>query len=429
VTPHVLFVVESGTDRRLIEGLSARWPLVVLARRILGGREISQPTEASFELQIASPSVARFAVTVMAAIVRERQRCGAVLVQGYGLAALAANVAGRIAGVPVLMLVCSPTEIYYRCRAVDRSGKRFKRLEWIALRGVAWMNARLGRGYIVLGPYLASIVRGHGACCPVTVAPIYGVDTTVFCPSAEPRATVRERLGLPVDAALVFFSSRIAPEKDPDALLAAVAALRGTGRDVRVLHRSGGHDAFVRRAAAHGIADVVLAGPAVPPGPELADYYRASDVCVQASRAEGLGFSPLEALACGVPVIASSVGGLRDTIEDGRTGWTVPPGDPVALAAAVADALDRPGEARRRVEEGRALVSRSYERRVAFAAAHAAIAAVVGGRPLPREARPGPHDGHPQDLTRAGQDTAGRMTHTTQTTDRACGAIRPGTVR
>jgi glycosyltransferase involved in cell wall biosynthesis len=382
VTPHVLFVVESGTDRRLIEGLSDRWPLVVLARRILGGREISQPTEASFELQVDSPSFARFAATVMAAIVRDRQRFGAVLVQGYGLAALAANVAGRVAGVPVLMLVCSPAEIYYSCRAADAGGKRFKRIEWIALRGMAWMNARLGRGYIVLGPYLASIVRGHGACCPVTVAPIYGVDTTVFCPAAEPRATVRERLGLPVDAALVFFSSRVAPEKDPDALLAAVAALRRSGRDVRVLHRSGGHDEFVRRAAAHGIADAVLAGPAVPPGPDLADYYRASDVCVQASRAEGLGFSPLEALACGVPVIASAVGGLRDTIDDGRTGWTVPPGDPAALAAALEHVLDRPAEARRRAELGRALVSRTYERQRAFAAVHDTIAALAR-RPVP----------------------------------------------
>ena len=73
---------------------------------------------------------------------------------------------------------------------------------------------------------------------------------------------------------------------------------------MRILHRSGGHAEFVRRAAHHGIEPAVIAGPAIPPGAELADYYGASDVCVQASREEGLGFSPLEALACRVPIAA-----------------------------------------------------------------------------------------------------------------------------
>jgi glycosyltransferase involved in cell wall biosynthesis len=247
------------------------------------------------------------------------------------------------------------------------------------------MNARVGQRYVVLSPFLASVVRGHGAGRPVHVVPVYGVDTRVFAPSTEPRDELRRRLGLPVGSSLIFFSSRVAPEKDPDTLLAAVAALRRDGRDVRILHRSGGHAELVRRARRHGVPDAVIAGPAIAPGPGLADHYRASDLCVQASREEGLGFSPLEALACGVPVVAAAVGGLCDTIADGVTGWTYPPGDADALARAIALALDDPSEAQRRAGNGRALVVRAYARDVAFATLGALFAPYL---PAPRATAP-----------------------------------------
>jgi glycosyltransferase involved in cell wall biosynthesis len=365
VTRALWFIVESGTDVRLVEGLAARWPLTVLARRVIGGREISQPTSAGFEHRTGPASFARFAARAAIGIASERRSIGLVLVQGYGIAALAANLAGRLARVPVVMLVCSPTEAYYLCRRCD-GDRPFRRVEWIGIRALAWLNARAGRHYVVLSPYLASKIRDHGTSRPVHIVPVYGVDLRVFAPASEPRAVVRRRLGLPVDPALVFFSSRVAPEKDPDALLAAVAILRRDGRDVRIVHRSGGHLEFSRRASEHGLLDAVIDGPALRPGAELAAYYQASDVCVQASREEGLGFSPLEALACGVPVVAAAVGGLRDTIVEGHTGWTYPPGDAPALARAIAQALDDPAEARRRTERGRALVASEYDQHVVF---------------------------------------------------------------
>jgi glycosyltransferase involved in cell wall biosynthesis len=201
----------------------------------------------------------------------------------------------------------------------------------------------------------------------VDVIPVYGVDTRVFAPDGEDRIAVRRRLGVPPDPALVFFSSRIAPEKDPDTLLEAVATLRRAGRDVRILHLSGGYRELLARAEDRGIADAVVARDAIPPFTSLAEWYRAADVCVQASRAEGLGFSPLEALACGVPVVASAVGGLRDTIVEGHTGWTYAPGDARGLARALEAVLDDPAEARRRALNGREMVVRCYDRDLAFA--------------------------------------------------------------
>src|SRR5439155_532017 len=83
---------------------------------------------------------------------------------------------------------------------------------------------------------------------------------------------------------------------------AAVQRLLCKGRNVWLLHRSGGFEQFRNQADLLGISDRVIATDAVHPCRDLFQDYRASDICVQGSRAEGLGFSPLEALACGIPV-------------------------------------------------------------------------------------------------------------------------------
>lgn len=360
------FIVESGTDVRLVEELARRFELQVAARRIEGGHEISQPTDAPFRLSIGPPSPAAFGRWLLRSLLRERTGYDAVMVQGYGIAALAANLAGWWTGHPTVMLICSPTEAYYACRRLDSTGRPFRASEWHGLRVLARLNARCGQRYVVLSAYLGDVVRRHGTRRPIEVVPVYGVDTATFRPGDEPRSALRDRLGLPASAALVFFSSRVAPEKDPDTLLEALAQLRASGRDVRVLHRSGGHAEFVRRAAAAGLSDAIIAGDAVAPGAVLADHYRASDVCVQASREEGLGFSVLEALACGTPVVAAAVGGLHETVRDPQTGWTYPAGNAGALAHALENALDHPDEGRRRALRGRALVIRSYERNLVF---------------------------------------------------------------
>ena len=377
------FVVESGTDVRMVEGLAERVPLTLVGRPVGGGRIISQPTAAVFTQLTGPASFARFAWFVFRALRRERD--AAILVQGYGPAALGANAAARLTGRRAVMLVCSPVERYYECRRHDRSGRPFRRSEWLAIRLLARINALIGGRYVTLSPFLASVVRGHRRGGDVSVIPVYGIDTARFAPADVTREALRARLGLPVQPALVFFSSRVAPEKDPDTLLDAIAALRREGRDVRILHLSGGHQEFLARAAARGLGEAVIAGDAVAPFDGLADYYRASDVCVQASREEGLGFSVLEALACEVPVVAAAVGGLLDTIVDGETGWTYPVGDHKALAAALRDVLDHPEKGRARAARGRALVQRSFERNKVFGE----LAAVLDVGPQPAaQARP-----------------------------------------
>lgn len=143
--------------------------------------------------------------------------------------------------------------------------------------------------------------------------------------------------------------------------MAAVQSLLMSGREIWLLHRSGGFQKFAAEAESLGIEQRVIATDAVDPQRELPLDYQACDLCVQASREEGLGFSALEALACGAPVVAADIGGLRETVVEGHTGWSYPVGDAGALAAEISAVLDNPKEARRRAAAGREMVRSRFE--------------------------------------------------------------------
>ncbi|MFL6136301.1 MAG: glycosyltransferase [Frankiaceae bacterium] len=178
----------------------------------------------------------------------------------------------------------------------------------------------------------------------VTVVPC-GVDPSVF--KADGPAEPRDG-GLPHRVVVV---GRLVERKGIGNVIEALAAVPGTELVI-----VGGPapdeldtDAEARRlralATAHGVADrVVLRGrvdrAALPP------LLRSADVVACVPWYEPFGIVPLEAMACGVPVVASAVGGLIDTVVDGKTGVHVPPRDPAAIAAALRDLL--PDEARRR---------------------------------------------------------------------------------
>jgi glycosyltransferase involved in cell wall biosynthesis len=362
-----------------VDGLSESFEVTLLCRRIVGGVEVSRAPQQPVTIEIGPASRVRFAAWLAGRLAAEGQSWDLVLVQGYALASLACNLTMRWLKRPVVMLVCSPVETYYHCRKVKPDPRKpYRWTEALGLTLLGYLNARLGNRYIVLSEYLARVVRAHGTLAPVDIIPIYGVDTRVFTPTGERRTKLRADLGLPTTGALLLFSSRIAPEKDVDTLLRAISLLRARGRTLWVVNRSGGYREFAAQAAAIGLEDVVLAGDAVEPNLELAKLYCAVDVCVQASRAEGLGFSPLEALACGTPVVAAAVGGLLETIVDGHTGWTYPVGDAEGLASVIEDALDRPEEAMRRALAGQRMVAERFERRRVFGKFEHAIRQLLG---------------------------------------------------
>lgn len=344
----------------MLDGLAARLDLTALVREIPGGRAVSQSSNVRVQYGFANrlafaSQVCRWLLT---------HRYDAVLVQGYGIAALAANLACRLQSRPCWMLICSPAAEYYEARRA--AGRSCSRATLATIHTLAWMNARLGRGYIVLSDYLRSVISKYASAPTIHVIPVYGVDASLFAPRRLDRADLRVRRGLPPQGVIVFNSSRVAPEKDTETLIEAFATLVREGRDVYLLHRSGGYREFMGLAERAAIGHRVIVSDAVDPRQELPLDYLACDVCVQASRAEGLGFSVLEAFACGTPVVATAVGGLKETVQDGVTGWTAPPADPIALAEALRQAIDRPEEARRRVAAGAAMVRERFDSCRAF---------------------------------------------------------------
>ena len=93
---------------------------------------------------------------------------------------------------------------------------------------------------------------------------------------------------------------------------------------------------------------------------DLLAIYPDLDLAVVPSHSENCG-GALEPLLCGIPVVASNVGGLPDLVQDGKTGWLVPARNPGALARAILDALQNTAEARRRASEGQELARSLFD--------------------------------------------------------------------
>jgi D-inositol-3-phosphate glycosyltransferase len=175
-----------------------------------------------------------------------------------------------------------------------------------------------------------------------------------------PQADARSRIGLDQEGKVIVYIGRMLPRKDIRNIVRALALL--LRQEDSSLHSS-----------ASPLTLMIVGGETVEPDPvatpeigelqrlamelgvsehvrfigkrqanELRDYYSAGDVVVTTPWYEPFGLTPLEAMACGRPVIGSAVGGITFTIEDGETGLLVPPRDPAALAASLQQVLSRP---------------------------------------------------------------------------------------
>jgi glycosyltransferase involved in cell wall biosynthesis len=93
---------------------------------------------------------------------------------------------------------------------------------------------------------------------------------------------------------------------------------------------------------------------------DVADLYAGFDIAVHPSHSENVG-GAVESLALNVPTIATAVGGFPDVVKDGKTGWLVPPNDPLSLSTAIIDALNHPGDAKIRAAAGQKLVRNLFD--------------------------------------------------------------------
>ena len=229
----------------------------------------------------------------------------------------------------------------------------------------AWKRA-LYRGIERLaGPWTARLVcvteeearqaAGARLVPPGRIAVIPNALRPEECVPKRSRAEVRAELGIPADAPLLVMVGRLAPPKDPFTLVVAAARIPG----VHVLFAGDGPQRDGLRALARELdCDARVHTPGHRA--DAIDLTAAADVAVLSSRWEGLPYALLEAMAVGLPVVASDISGCRDALGGTGAGRLVPVGDTAAMRTAIDAFLSNPRAREAAGRAGRALVAEKY---------------------------------------------------------------------
>lgn len=219
-----------------------------------------------------------------------------------------------------------------------------------AVRGVyAVSPSALAHFLAIFQPYIAPSTR-------LAVIPNC-VDTARFLPSSECRRQTRQKLGLPQDGLVLGAVARLSDQKRPSALVALFARLRTQFPQLYLVLAGQGPLEHALRAQVNqaGLAAYVIFTGFVPAVERLLPAF---DLHVLMSRNEGFGIATIEAMACGVPAVATAVPGSIDILRDSGGGMLIPPDDLAGAAALIAALLEAPdkraemaSQARREVEE------------------------------------------------------------------------------
>jgi len=217
--------------------------------------------------------------------------------------------------------------------------------------------------FVAVNDEIEQELRDFGlVTAPVEVFP-NGVDIDRFCPANEPeRHVLRDRLSLPQSAMLAVFAGRLEPQKNVDNLLLAwkqVELNARPGEDARLLILGDGTQKSALVALAEQL-DITNSVHFIGRVDQVGNYLRAADLFVLPSRAEGLSNALLEAMACGLAVVATDIGGNNEIVSHLKNGILVRPRDSEQLAAALLMVLSDTKLARRLGEEARKTIGEGY---------------------------------------------------------------------
>ncbi len=262
-----------------------------------------------------------------------------------GYSSACAIIAGRLLGISTALTLSS-----------SGSGgdvQRHRRTPW----GRLFLRCCLTASRIIaLQPRMREEVLALRPAGDVAIVP-NGVDTGLYRPSTD-RGYIRRQLGILPECRLILYAGRLSAEKGVDHLLNGFKLLQPRERLLLWIYGEGPErPRLERRIRELGLeASVRLRGAAG----SMAPLYQSADLFIMPSRFEGMSNAVLEAMACGVPVIATDVTGNRDLIANGETGLLVPYGDAAALSAAAAAVLGDPALAARLGENARAEAAAKY---------------------------------------------------------------------
>lgn len=262
------------------------------------------------------------------------------LVQTHLLATgVYASLAARIARVPVIATLHGTADV-----APD---ERFRRVKF------ALLGRRANRLVFVSEALRRWFVDTQGVREDITRVRHNGIDLDHFTPARDD--AFRRELGVGPEEILVGAVGNLRRPKRYDLFLRAAARLRERSAAYRfaIVGQGGGalRDELLETRRALGLEDAVQL---VGFRDDVRRVLRGLDVYALSSDFEGFSLTTLQAVACGVPVVATRSGGPEEIVEDGASGTLVPPGDPEALAAAVHETVERERRAGRgRIEHRR----------------------------------------------------------------------------
>jgi glycosyltransferase involved in cell wall biosynthesis len=219
-------------------------------------------------------------------------------------------------------------------------------------------SAKLVDAYVAVSPSLAQKALEQRDCESSRLHVIAnGIDIVRFAPSQGGRRKIRDELGIPADAWVVGTVGRLAPEKDQALLIDAMAPLLSEDRRLVIVGDGAERDALrARIARIPGGGFVHMLGQRA----DVDSILAALDAFALTSRTEGLPLVLLEAMATGLPVLSTAVGGIPDLLEEGVTGFLSPAGDRAPLTWQLAS-LSTDGSLARRVgEAGRQAILQRY---------------------------------------------------------------------
>lgn len=312
-----------------------------------------------------SDSRGSFNLGYLRAIVGAVRRHRVDLIQAHLLGPnVYASLAGILTGVPVVSIFHGTVDL-----AED---ERFKDAKtWIVNRG--------SRSIVAVSHHLKRELERLTRLDASRMRVIHnGVDVGTFG-RGDPRP-LRAELGLPADAVVVGSVGNIRAAKGYDVLLRAAALLNPSNRGIHFVvaghPRKGLYESLLALRADLGVESAVHF---LGFRDDAASVLAASDVFLLPSTSEGFSISTIEAMASGVPVIATRSGGPEEIIDDGVDGVLVPTGDPEAIASAVRELAADPDRRRRLALAGRQTVERRFSLAAMVEAYRGVYEAVLGG--------------------------------------------------
>jgi glycosyltransferase involved in cell wall biosynthesis len=305
------------------------------------------------------------AITTFLALLRQRDSYDVIIVCGFRVLGVPAVVAARLLKKPCLLKADVRGELSgaFLQTGLNRVGlSNAGRL----LRGALDARNRLLRraeGFVAISSVIENEFRRSGIppervhCIPNSV------DTALFSPASEQeKRELRERLGIPLEDAVAVYTGRLETTKGLPVLLEAWRKTINDDSGVHLLLVGAGglgiHNCeaqLKQYVENNGLGEFVTFTGSVE---NVRDYLCASDFFVFPSQREAFGISVVEALACKLPVITTTAGGLADIVTHEETALVVPAGDVEALANAIRRALQE--RLSHLGEAGRALVERRY---------------------------------------------------------------------